>query len=760
MSQYDDIREAAEQYIAMELPVIPLCSHNHRGCSDKHKIACKSPGKSPTLKQWSKHAHTEAEDLETWFSWNKYSNLGLVLGQTQDWNIVGVDIDGELGEATFQELSKDQVVPETWEYKTGGGRRLLFTLPEGMETKKNKVTWKEGHEELAFLAQGQQTVLPPSVHPSGRLYEWVEGHSPIDMDAAAAPAWIVDYVKIDRSEQGKLEVKAYSTPVTSMESGMNINHGSRSNALARMVGSLCAGTKASVDMIIASAQQWNLVNCTPPLEYEAVEACCSSIWTSEMEKQKKNLERQQKRQEMNAAILTEHFAIAQANKSIFYRYFQERGRLYSTKKENGPWIACTEEEVKADIHEFLILQDSSIATIAKCNELYQQLQILCTKEYGDGSALDIGRNPNNKTICLQNGVLDWEKGKLVPWSKDFNHTIQFNASWNPKAEETRAYKVWMEALHSWLDEEETIEFLQEYIGYALLPTCKMRTAVFLHGEGANGKSLFLDIVQLLFADCYHITQPKVLATRFGTSAIVDKMLLVCSDIDATYLESTGTLKQIIAGDEIRAEYKGGKEFNVKPVCKLLFSANTLPKTGDKSHGWYSRLQFIKFPHQFAADQRYYDKLMSTMESEEGRSAVLSWAIEGLRRLWARDKFTISTNMLEGKKNYQKDNDNVMAFADDLLTKIHVVDDIQPSDMLMTKPLYNMYKDYCDEGGTKVVSQMAFTSRLSQIGYTSKNVRMKTAQGWRTCRAILGAAWKSEGAEDRISTYNMYAQLLK
>jgi P4 family phage/plasmid primase-like protien len=752
----------AEAYLNFELPIIPLCSHNHRGCSDIHKEKCKTPGKAPILKQWSKHATTTEDEVEGWFNSNRYINLGLVLGQTQDWNLVGVDIDGQLGETTFQELSRQQTVPDTWEYITGGGRRLLYMLPMGLKTKKNKVDWKEGHEELAFLAQGQQTVLPPSVHPSGKLYQWTDGHSPFDIDIADAPQWIIDIVQenlnksVDNIEN--LPNFEQSRPVVLEENEQDLIEGNRSNGLTRLVGSLCAKRNLPMDTIVATTMNWNIQHVKPPLPESDVRAMVQSIWDSEMTKHQQMLARQRRRQELNPAALTELFVAKQANEGIFYKYFQDRGRLYQTNNINGPWTMCSDEQVKADIHTFLQEQDAALATMSKCLEILQQVQIWCTKEYGDGSDLDVGRHPNTKTIDTQNGVLEWETGNLLPWSKDFSHTIQFNAIWDPEAKKSKAYHVWDEALHSWLDQDETIMFLQEYIGYALLPTCKMRTAVFLHGEGANGKSLFLDIVQLLFQSCYHITQPKALASRFGTTAIVDKMLLVCSDIDSTYLDSTGALKQIIAGDEVRAEYKGGKEFNIKPVCKMLFSANKLPKSGDKSHGWYSRLQLVYFPHQFKADQKYYDKLVGTMCSDEGRSALLLWAVEGLKRLWKNGEFTISSDMDKNKKEYKEDNDNVLAFAGETLKPA-----IEPQGnyktSLVLKSVYLIYKDYCEDRGVKVVSQAEFSARLTQIGYNKRSMRCNQSGQWKSYQCIVDTQFQEGVESDYSQSYLMYTNVM-
>ena len=45
------------------------------------------------------------------------------------------------------------------------------------------------------MANGSQTILPPSRHPSGGLYTWEPGCSPEEMGLAPAPAWLVERLR-------------------------------------------------------------------------------------------------------------------------------------------------------------------------------------------------------------------------------------------------------------------------------------------------------------------------------------------------------------------------------------------------------------------------------------------------------------------------------------------------------------------------------------------------------------------------------------
>ena len=102
--QHINIIKAANYYATeLGLAIIPLCSFNHKGESTYHNHRCQSPGKAPVLKSWTKQTSTTKTDLKDWFVDNSLRNIGLVLGKTEHYNMMGVDIDGELGRSLLKE---------------------------------------------------------------------------------------------------------------------------------------------------------------------------------------------------------------------------------------------------------------------------------------------------------------------------------------------------------------------------------------------------------------------------------------------------------------------------------------------------------------------------------------------------------------------------------------------------------------------------------------------------------------------------------
>lgn len=166
-------------------------------------IPCR--GKRPQITGWQKRGVPSPEELDEWCEKYPELNVGLVLGQAS--GFVGIDADGQAGMDRLKEISKGDL-PNTWTFKTpGGGLRLLYRIPKGVSLKKYVETLDGEHSELALLGEGQQTIIPPSIHPNGKEYVWAKGKGPTSIEAAEAPQWVVDLMTGNKPKEQKTSSK-------------------------------------------------------------------------------------------------------------------------------------------------------------------------------------------------------------------------------------------------------------------------------------------------------------------------------------------------------------------------------------------------------------------------------------------------------------------------------------------------------------------------------------------------------------------------
>lgn len=185
---------ALHLYLPLGLSVTCCCDPDHVAVGPQHGNTCTSPGKAP-IHPW-KHLQTTlptADEVQQRWRYFPYGNVGCVLGQVS--GLVRVDVDGPEGEALLAQWSAGDL-PLTWTFRSSPvGRGVLYGWPRDLPCHSTAQASPGAHKELRLMANGSQTVLPPSRHPSGRLYAWEPGRSPQEIPLAAAPPWLVERLR-------------------------------------------------------------------------------------------------------------------------------------------------------------------------------------------------------------------------------------------------------------------------------------------------------------------------------------------------------------------------------------------------------------------------------------------------------------------------------------------------------------------------------------------------------------------------------------
>lgn len=742
-----DIKHEALYYVSKELPIIPLCSSTHEGIYGNHLKICKSPGKTPLIKAWSTRQKTTQADVYSWFAQCQSINIGLPLGQVS--GLVGIDIDGAHGEKMLQEVSKGNI-PKTWEFNTGKGRRLLYRLPGGIKTKKSALAGEGEHQEFAIICDGQQTVMPPSVHASGRIYRWKESCGPKDIELADAPQWIIDKIKVEDETTALPEGK--KLPEDAWKE--TLEEGRRNDELTKRAGSLI-GRGMPKDEVKEVLILWNKLHCKPPLHDEEIITIVESIaLAEEMKRTKKITKKGEVKVVFRPTPFIKLFINQQKELGYSWKYATDMGSFFRCNDLYGPWERLDLVFVKSELRKALKDEahggnrtwDSNHCVDEAIEALKSAL--VSSEEglfdLGYATAYRNARYDPLSIICLSNGVFYWKEKKLKQWNSDFYTTIKLPVEYNPEA----TCPNWLKALSEWIPDENSIKFLQEFIGLCLIPDTSFRTAVILYGTGSNGKSIFIDAIKMLFGKALVGIPLHKLTNTFETAYLQNKLVNVCGDIDAKYIKDTGIIKTIIGGDiqGLRGEFKHGKSFDFTPVCRLLFSANTLPQVADKTRGWFSRWKFIEFPTVFPVNPAYKIKLDELFKEE--KSGILNWALEGLTRLKKTNTWTVSKIMEDSANEYRRENDSVVAFLQDT---VEVVPYQGGETKIATTALHNFYSEWLSRymEGLTPVGQIEFTKRVQTYGF-KKDRRIEQGR----MRAVF------LGMRIRIEYKNEFRQILR
>lgn len=171
-----------------------------------------------------------------------------------------MDAEGELRKLERQHGG----IPPTVESVTGRGRHLFFKTPPDISIRCSAGRLGPG---LDIRGDGGFVVLPPSVHPSSRVYCWSVNSANAFADA---PAWLVDKI----SERGVARISTPSDWRALVSSP--IAEGTRDCTLARLTGHLL---RRYLDPFVTLelVQAFNERRCVPPLPKGDVERIVNSI---------------------------------------------------------------------------------------------------------------------------------------------------------------------------------------------------------------------------------------------------------------------------------------------------------------------------------------------------------------------------------------------------------------------------------------------------------------------------------------------------
>ena len=263
---------------------------------------------------------------------------------------------------------------------------------------------------------------------------------------------------------------------------------------------------------------------------------------------------------------------------------------------------------------------------------------------------------------------------------------------------------------------ETIERLQEWAGYSLTESTMFQKCLMLHGEGANGKSVFLNILgEILNKNCSKVELSDLFGqSNFYLIELLGKTANISNDANTKDL-AKGKFKAATSGEDIHADIKF--ETGVKFPCraKFLFSVNRFGQTKDLSEGYFRRFDVLEFKKIFTESERDYN-LPQKLEKEH--SLILAWALDGLTRLLEQGRFTVSQDFNDATREFRESQDSVGEFISEHYTLTGKLDDI-----VSAETVRELYTEWCTKKGDISLSGIAFGREMKAKGLIKKRVRI-------------------------------------
>lgn len=150
---------------------------------------CKSRGKKPLTPHGFKDATNDPAKARKFWDQFPDANVGIDCGAS---NLAAIDIDPRNGGSLDGLTRMFGPIPQTATVKTGGGGLHLYFSTNGLKVRCRKLA-----KGIELKADGGYVIAPPSIHKSGKPYEWTR--SPESDPLAPLPAKITEDV-IEQTE--------------------------------------------------------------------------------------------------------------------------------------------------------------------------------------------------------------------------------------------------------------------------------------------------------------------------------------------------------------------------------------------------------------------------------------------------------------------------------------------------------------------------------------------------------------------------------
>ncbi|MGU3557910.1 phage/plasmid primase, P4 family [Methylobacterium radiotolerans] len=678
-----------------------------------------SKTKRPLLSDWPNNG-VSLHEIDQFGAIPEAINVGLLTG-TASYGLVDIDLDGPNTIAAGALL-----LPETNMVMGRNSRPAshYFYRVEGDTASLRLKNPNDGQTLVEFRGNGCQTMMPPSIHPDdGEMVRFEEGKdgSPTPCDRGILLTAIRQIATV--SFLSAFWIKKGRHKLAMQFAGLCACSGVDRKACEKIIGTLCSITEDEEreDRLLAIATTYNRYETERKVGWKSdlidlfgseKAIVCLIEWMEgdgsvpSQDDRSRNVQTISVVVDTNTDISTAEAFHASTSETIIYGEYSEK--FY--KRNSGVHDPITVFEVKGEIIDFLktpttgnVANDPIKLRAAQSNaRINAVLELAKTFKRRD----DRGFDRQSYLLGTRNGVLDLTMMNLV----DPNDIVtkRIGTDFRPNAECPLFSKFIGEIFE---ENPEVIPYLQRTVGYTLTASVEAQAMFILIGTGANGKSVFLNLLQALMGD-YGTSLPphSIMQAKFGNDKTDDlasldgKRFVFATEGEAGDRLASAKVKRMTGGDMMSVKRLYKDYFNLKPEFKMWFGSNELPRIAGNDDAIWRRLHLIEFKRTFTPaeqDPRLLEKLKGELPG------ILNWALEGLRQIGEMkgDFLAPPESVRKALNAYRNENDNVREFIEEACIR-------EGTSRVMAGELYNHYVAYSNNSGVEPLNQIAFSKALN------------------------------------------------
>jgi putative DNA primase/helicase len=266
------------------------------------------------------------------------------------------------------------------------------------------------------------------------------------------------------------------------------------------------------------------------------------------------------------------------------------------------------------------------------------------------------------------------------------------------------------------------------IAHSIYKEYAAEKAAMLLGDGQNGKSVFLSLVEQFLGEWNVSNQSlqKLNEDSWAANNLVGRLANVHPDMSDQTVSTMQMFKKLTGRDTVAADVKFENPIRFQNYATLIFACNRMPVLEDDTRGNWRRWILIDFPNTFEqGDDDYIPKqeLMAELTTDAELQGLLARCVEEIQRWAAAEEwFPTAPDWKHARDQIRRAAEPIYDFATACLE--------DSEHAIPTNAVRTCYQQYAEAEGLPTMSREEFGRKLLNQTDVAMEKKQKRLDGVR------------------------------
>jgi len=342
-------------------------------------------------------------------------------------------------------------------------------------------------------------------------------------------------------------------------------------------------------------------------------------------------------------------------------------------------------------------------------------------------------------IAVRNGLFDLETHELYSASPRLFNLNALDVNYREGAD----CRNWLHFLEQhWEQDPQSINCLQEVLGYLLEPSNDQQKIFLLIGPMRSGKGTIARVIESMLGAS--VVKPSLtdFTSTFGLEQIIGRSLAIVPDgrlgRDANSAFAVERMLSISGGDNPSIQRKYKTPYRGPTTCRFMILTNELRALPDASGALASRIVLLRTFKSFLGNE---DTTLFEVKLKPELDGIFRWALDGWQRLRERGYFVVPDSARGLLDDFVDLSNPLSDFVNERLVR-------EPEQIVDKEVIYSAYCEWAKAHGRKPMTGPWFFRYLGALPGVDVAYRRdeftkqaRDAQGNMVARRIKGLKLK-------------------